>query len=93
MPDGVDLNASFGWSAVAREELQKAADVVGVDMRADDQVKPPPTLCKLRQVRSNEVLVGTRETSINEEVCTAGVNKEGIAVSGGVHFQSKHVSG
>lgn len=93
MPDGVDLNTSFGGSAVAREELQESADVVGVDVRADDQVKPTSTLCNLRQVRRNEVLVGTRKASINKEVRTSGVNKEGIAVLGGVHFQSKHVSG
>lgn len=63
------------------------------DVRANDQVKPTSNVFKLRQVRRNEVLVGTRKASINKEVRTAGVSKEGITVLGRVHFQSKHVTG
>ena len=93
MPYGVDLDASCGRRAVKREELQKAANVVGVDVRADDQVEPTSGLCKLRQVRRNEVLVGAREASINEDVGAAGVNKECIAVLGRVDLQSQHARG
>jgi hypothetical protein len=93
VPYGIDFNASFGWSSVAREELDKAADVVSIDVRTHNQVEPSALLCKLRQVCRNEVLVRTREASINKEVRTAEVNKEGITILGGVHFQSKHVSG
>jgi len=56
------------------KEIQEPADVVRVDVRADDQVKPTPCLCKLRQVRGNVVLVRTGKTSVNEEIPAAGIN-------------------